>query len=117
MKTFLFIGMSSIISLFAWVAVSPVQPAPNLNVPKCVVDFNADFNKENGYKWVNTPNCIHYSIDISKYPHLKSKYKIKSLPTIVVLKNGVEAKRWEADVTFKLNVPQRDIISFYNELR
>lgn len=117
MKTFLFIGISSIVSLFAWVAISPNQPAPNLNVPKCVVNFNADFNKSNDYKWVNTPTCVYYYIDLSNNPQLKAKYKIKSLPTIIVLKGGVEAKRWEADLMFKLNVPQRDIISFYNELR
>lgn len=117
MKSFLFIGISSILSLVAWVSISPKQTEPNLAAPKCIVNFNADFNKANEYKWVNTQGCIYYSINLSSYPQLKAKYKIKSIPTIMVMKNGLEVKRWEADVMFKLNVPQRDIISFYNELR
>lgn len=117
MKSFLVIGISAILGLFAWTFSTPSQSTPNLTVPKCVVNFNADFNKSNDYKWVNTVGCVYYSIDLSTYPQYKTKYKIKSIPTIIVFKNGVEAKRWEADLMLKLNVPQRDIISFYNDLR
>jgi hypothetical protein len=117
MKSFLFIGITSIVGLFTWsLSQGPTQPV-KLDHRKCVVNFNASFNKQNSYKWKTTPEAIYVEVDLSTNPQLKAKYKIKSLPTIMVLKAGSEVQRWEADLMFKLDVPQKEIIDFYKSVK
>jgi len=73
--------------------------------------FNADWNKANGVKWVDSlkdVNTISY-IDISKQTKLASKHKIAVIPTIIIFKDDEEVARFQADLSFKMVARKEEI--------
>lgn len=70
-----------------------------------VVQFNSEWNKSNEYKWVEVPGVRYFYIDLEKYPTYRDKMDIKSLPTIIVFKQGKEVKRYEGGLMMKINTP------------
>ena len=86
------------------------EPMPNLSVGKNIVQINYEWNKPNTYPWRNVPGIKYYYISLDKFPELKSKMRITSVPTILVLENGREVKRIEGGVMMKISVPQTEII-------
>jgi hypothetical protein len=77
---------------------------------KSVIEFNAGFNKSNAYKDLNKLyGASIYRVDIEAKPQFKEKYKIKSVPTLVLLVDGKEAWRWEAGIDMKLHVHYLEI--------
>lgn len=72
---------------------------------KSVIEFNAGFNTQNGFKDLNRVNGAKlYRIDIESKPGIREKYKIKSVPTIIYFNDGQERYRWEAGIDMKLHV-------------
>lgn len=72
---------------------------------KSVIEFNASFNTQNGYKDLGRISGAKlYRVDIASKPALKEKYKIKSVPTIIYFNDGEERYRWEAGIDMKLHV-------------
>jgi len=72
---------------------------------KSVIEFNAGFNKDNGYRDLSrVAGAKLYRIDIEAKPALREKYKIKSLPTVIYFYDGEERYRWEAGIDMKLHV-------------
>ena len=72
---------------------------------KSVIEFNAGFNTQNGFKDFSRVNGAKlYRIDIESKPGIREKYKIKSLPTIIYFNDGQERYRWEAGIDMKLHV-------------
>ena len=66
-----------------------------------VVEFWEDWNKRNQCDWIDNINGGDiYRIDLNT--KTAEKYDIKVLPTILVLENGKEIKRFEGDISFKL---------------
>ena len=80
---------------------------PGINV----IQFNSTWNKQNEYKWVNIKEANYLEVDIDKNIYCKSKYKLRSLPTIIVYKNGKEVSRYEADIMMKLNIKQQELLT------
>ena len=77
---------------------------------KSVIEFNAGFNIKNGYKDLGKlTGAKLYRVDIEAKPTFKEKYKIKSLPTIILFRDGVEMWRWEAGIDMKLHTHHLDI--------
>lgn len=110
MKTILSISVTAIVALFtAWFLsgdkAQPGQPKLDLSQPIVIVQFNASFNSANTYKGLETLKLPYYYVEVDKQPMLKSQHKIKSLPTVVIFKQGKEVKRWEGDVMLKLSTP------------
>ena len=72
---------------------------------KSVIEFNAGFNTQNGFKdLIRVNGAKLYRIDIESKPGIREKYKIKSLPTIIYFNDGQERYRWEAGIDMKLHV-------------
>jgi hypothetical protein len=72
---------------------------------KSVIEFNAGFNTQNGFKdLIRVDGAKLYRIDIESKPGIREKYKIKSLPTIIYFNDGQERYRWEAGIDMKLHV-------------
>lgn len=72
---------------------------------KSVIEFNAGFNKQNGYKDLDRINGAKlYRVDIESKKGIREKYKIKSVPTIIYFNDGQERYRWEAGIDMKLHV-------------
>jgi len=74
-----------------------------------VVQFNSTWNKHNEYKWTPIKGVRYLEIDIDKYPQYRTKYKLRSLPTIIVFNKGKEVDRYEADIMMKLNIKQEEL--------
>ena len=76
-----------------------------------VIQFNAGWNKANEAPWVNKLtdcNTIAY-IDIATDKEAQKKYKIAVIPTIVIFKDGEEAARFQADLSFKMVATREEV--------
>ena len=77
---------------------------------KSVIEFNASFNTKNGYKDLGKlDNAKLYRVDIVDKPSFKEKYNIKSVPTVILFRDGKEMWRWEAGLDMKLHVHYLEI--------
>lgn len=113
MKTILVISAAittAIVAAFSFSETGqPGQIKLDLNKPLVVVQFNASFNAANTYKGLETLKVPYQYVEVDNQPMLKTQHKIKSLPTVVIFKQGKEVKRWEGDVMLKLSIPLNTI--------
>ena len=110
MKTILAFTISAIVAALMFVGGSQKEPEPNFKQGLWVVQYNATFNKKNDYKWNPSPVVRYHYVDLDKRPEFKKLANIQCLPTLIMYKNGKEIKRWEADLSFKLPINQKEII-------
>ena len=76
-----------------------------------VIQFNAGWNKANDVPWVmDLKDCktIGYT-DIAKQTKAQAKYKIASVPTIIIFKDGEEVARFQADLSFTLAATKEEV--------
>ena len=76
-----------------------------------VVQFNASWNKANDVSWVQSlKDCstIGYT-DVAKDVDAQKKYKIASVPTIIIFKDGEEVARFQADLSFTLAATREEV--------
>ena len=106
MKTFLIV-----VSIFLF-ALMFKQPPAQVDFKKGLwaVQYNATFNKKNDYQWKQVPTMRYHYIDLDKHPKFVKASNIQCVPTIVIYRNGVELKRYEADLSMKLIVNQNEIV-------
>tara|TARA_R100001015_G_C4631074_1_gene193281 strand:- start:3242 stop:3577 length:336 start_codon:yes stop_codon:yes gene_type:complete len=82
----------------------------------CVVQFNAAWNSGNDVEWHSKlKDCEIKYIDIAANPTAGTKYEITVVPTIIVF-NGEEVKRFEADISFAIKESKSDIQEVVDEL-
>lgn len=82
---------------------------------KVIIEFNAGFNTQNGYKDLGRISGAKlYRIDIEAKPGLKNKYKIKSVPTLIYFNEGEEQYRWQAGIDMKLHIHYSEIQDVVN---
>lgn len=75
-----------------------------------VIEFNAGFNDANKYTSLNNLSGARlYRIDIEKNPSFKTKYNIKSLPTIILFRDGDEQWRWTAGLDMRIHTHWREM--------
>ena len=61
------------------------------NFKTIVVEFWAEFNKENCFaEWKQVKDATYYRIDIAKAPKAKKKHRIRMAPTLLIFKNGIK---------------------------
>ena len=108
MKTFLTITF--IAALGSWFGMTKVQPVPDISKGKVVVQLNYEWNKQNSYQWKPTTGITYFYLSLDKFPELKAKMKIKTVPTIVVLNNGIESKRFDGGLMMRIEKAQAEII-------
>ena len=64
-----------------------------------MVQFNAKFNTSNEVKWLDElTDCTTNTVDIMTNPSLPQDYKIGVVPTILILDNGAEVARFQANI-------------------
>ena len=81
----------------------------------CVVEFNAGWNESNGVNYLNKlTDCGVKKISIDKGDWQK-EYGIIVVPTIIVF-NGEEVKRFQADLSFKMAATREDIQEVVDEI-
>ena len=83
-----------------------------------VEQFNAGWNEANTVPWVQSlTDCktIGYT-DIAKDTEAQTKYKIAVVPTIIIFKDGEEASRFQADLSFKMLATKEDVQEAIDDL-
>ena len=81
-----------------------------------VVHFNAGWNSANDVEWFNKlsdANKKSLSIDDGD---IQAKYSIAIVPTIIVFDDGEEVKRYQADLSFKMQATREEIQEYIDEL-
>ena len=81
----------------------------------CVVEFNAGWNESNGVDYLDDlTDCGIKRINIDEGDWQK-KYNIVVVPTIIVF-NGEEVERFQADLTFAMKATKEDIQDVVDEI-
>ena len=81
----------------------------------CVVEFNAGWNESNSVNYLDSlTDCGIVKINIDKGDWQK-KYNIVVVPTIIVF-NGKEVERFQADLTFAMKATKEDIQDIIDEI-
>ena len=81
----------------------------------CVVEFNAGWNQANGCDYLEKlTDCGVKRITIDK-GDWKKEYNIVVVPTIIVF-NGKEVKRFQADLSFKLLATRKEVQETVDEI-
>ena len=83
-----------------------------------VEQFNAGWNSANDISWVQSlKDCktIGYT-DIAKDTEAQTKYKIAVVPTIIIFKDGEEAARFQADLSFKMLATKEEVQEAIDDL-
>ena len=73
--------------------------------------FNANWNKQNDVPWINKltdVKTISYT-DVAKNAKAQKKYKIASVPTIIIFKDGEEVARFQVDLSFTLVATKEEV--------
>ena len=80
----------------------------SINTGIVIVEFVASF-AESFTEWEAIEDGTYYRVDIEKYPDLKKKYKIRSIPTILVFNNGSKELTYRANIMLELDVTAEEI--------
>lgn len=96
---------------------SPIKNISNWGKGLAVVQYNAEFNKSNSVKNLQRVSDARvFNAWIDKHPELKELGRIKSVPTIIVYKDGEEIRRWEAGIMMNLTITHHDVQEYIDEL-
>ena len=80
------------------------------NLGVTVVEFWASWNSGNQYNELSRlSECNKYRVCIDSNMDLAAEYGVVSVPTIVIFNNGEERYRFQANVSFQLTTPRKDI--------
>tara|TARA_R100000030_G_scaffold98370_2_gene88232 strand:- start:4795 stop:5151 length:357 start_codon:yes stop_codon:yes gene_type:complete len=81
-----------------------------------VIHFNADWNKQNNVDWfTKLSDCDRETLLIEENDNQK-KYNIAIVPTILIIKDGEEVKRYQADLSFTMVATRKEIQNYINDL-
>ena len=80
--------------------------------------FNAGWNDANSVGWfMDLEDCKTKGItDIATDTEAQTKYKIAVVPTIIIFKDGEEALRVQADLSFKMVATKEEVQEAIDEL-
>ena len=82
-----------------------------------VIHFNASWNEANNVSWFMDLDCKTKGlVDIAKHADEATKYKIAVVPTIIIFKDGEEAIRFQADLSFKMLATKEEVAEAIDEL-
>ena len=96
--------------------LAPASTKPDLS-GICVVEFNADFNKQNSVPWIeNISECNHVRVNISEEPSMQAEHKIIVVPTIIVFNEGEEVERFQANIMMAIEATEDDVQEVVDEI-
>ena len=82
-----------------------------------VVEFNASFNKSNEVQWLTKlTDCETERIDITADAKWASEYKIVVVPTLLVLNNNEEVKRFQANIMMSMEATKKEVQNSIDEI-
>ena len=74
-----------------------------------VIHFNSEWNADNNFDITVLKDCKKSDVIICHSPDLKDKYKIKSVPTVIVFDEEEEVIRFEANIMMQLEATKKEI--------
>ena len=79
--------------------------------------FNAGWNDANSVSWfMDLEDCkTKGTTDIAVNTEAQTKYKIAVVPTIIIFKDGEEAIRFQADLSFKMVATKKEVQEQIND--
>ena len=96
--------------------LAPVSIKPELD-GICVVEFNADFNKQNSVPWIeNISECNAVRVNISAEPEMQAEHKIVVVPTIIVFNEGEEIERFQANIMMTMETTEDEVQEVVDEI-
>ena len=82
-----------------------------------VIHFNANWNATNDVKWVEDLTDAKLKwVDIAVDAQAATDHKITVVPTILVLIDGEEEERYEADISFSMQATKEEIQEVIDEI-
>lgn len=82
-----------------------------------VVEFWAEFNKDNAFAEWNEVDAKYVRVDIAKAPAAKKKYRIRMAPTIIIFKNGIKEVDWKAGLDLECPVTLAELTDAIEEAK
>ena len=81
------------------------------------IHFNAGWNEVNNVPWfMDLEDCRTKGLtDIAKNPDIGKEHKIAVVPTIIIFKDGEEALRFQADLSFKMVATKEEVQEEIND--
>ena len=117
MKYFTLLIFALFISPLFPTSLTPVAPELCGDDGLCVVQFNAAFNTANEVTWLNElTDCSQSTVDIMANPALPAEYKIVVVPTILVLDNGEEVARFQANIMMTMEATREEVQESIDEI-
>ena len=82
-----------------------------------VVHFNANWNGANDVKWVEDLTDAKLKwVDIAVDAQAATDHKITVVPTTLVLIDGEEEERYEADISFSMQATKKEVQEVIDEI-
>ena len=82
-----------------------------------VVEFWAEFNKENCFAEWEKLDVPYYRVDIAKAPLAKKKYRVRMAPTIIIFKEGSKEVVFKASLDLLLPTDLAEIKEAIEEVK
>tara|TARA_R110001592_G_scaffold18676_4_gene77217 strand:+ start:3478 stop:3834 length:357 start_codon:yes stop_codon:yes gene_type:complete len=83
----------------------------------CVIQFNASFNIANSVDWCDKlTDCSTSEVDIMTNTDLQQKYKIVVVPTILILDDGEEVARFQANIMMVMESTRKEVQESIDEI-
>lgn len=115
--------MKTILAVFGFFVFGAVlYTATPVNTEKtyigvCVVEYNASFNTQNRVPWIEElTDCEGSRVDIGAVPEAQKEHKIVVVPTIIIFNEGVEIKRYQANIMMQSEVTKDEIQDAIDEI-
>ena len=75
-----------------------------------VIEFYAEWNDGNKVKFLpSLKDCNAYRVDIVKQSGIQKKFSITSVPTVIILNNGIEEKRFSSNIMLQLDANKKKV--------
>ena len=82
-----------------------------------VIHFNASWNGANDVSWFNDlTDCKLKNIDIAANAQAGTAHKITVVPTILILIDGEEEERYEADISVSMQATKKEVQEVIDEI-
>ena len=81
-----------------------------------VVEFWAEFNKDNCFNEWEKLDVPYYRVNIADAPEAKKKYRVRMAPTIIIFKQGSKEKVFKAGLDLILPTNLAEIQEAINEI-
>ncbi len=117
MKHFILFTFVFFISPLFSTITPPLTPKLCEGSELCVIQFNAAFNTANEVTWLNElTDCSQSTVDIMADPSIPAEYKIVVVPTILVLDNGEEVARFQANIMMTMEATREEVQESIDEI-